>query len=73
MNISLGVVSGLIKFVLNSIDTGVGTSGNVGITVLGHLLVGLLGGGGSGTLNSLGDVVGNVLSGLHFESFEVLI
>lgn len=61
MDISLGVVSRLVKLVLDGIDTGVGAGGKVGITVLGDLLVGLLGGGGSSTLNGLGDVVGSVL------------
>lgn len=53
MDISLGVVSRLVKLVLNSIDTGVGTGVEAGIAVLGNLLVGLLGGGGGGTLDGL--------------------
>lgn len=42
-------------------------SANVGVAVLGDLLVGLLAGTGDGTLNSLRDVVGGLLDGLHCE------
>ncbi len=37
------------------------------VGVLGDLLVGLLGGGRAGLLDSFGDVVGGVLDGLHYE------
>lgn len=61
VDISLGVVSRLVGLVLDSIDTGAGTGGKAGVAVLGDLLVGLLGGGSSGTLDGLADVVGGVL------------
>jgi hypothetical protein len=40
-------------------------SSNVGVVVLGNLLVGLLGGLGGGALDGLSDVVGSVLDGVH--------
>lgn len=44
---------------------------DIGVAVLGNLLVGLLGGARDGTLDSLRDVVGGLLGGLHceFEGF----
>ena len=47
-----------------------GGEGSVG--VLGDLLVGLLGGGGDALLDSLADVVGGVLDGLHCEGRVVV-
>ena len=40
-------------------------SADASVGVLGNLLVGLLGGGGSGLLNLLRDVVGTLLDGIH--------
>lgn len=40
-------------------------SADGGIAVLGNLLVGLLGGSAGGLLDSLGDVVGTLLEGIH--------
>jgi hypothetical protein len=61
VDISLGVVLLLVGLVLDSVDTGVGTGSEACVGVLGDVLVGLLGSGGTGTLDSLGDVVGSVL------------
>lgn len=46
---------------------------NVGVGVLGDVLVGLLGGLGSAALDGLGDVVCGVLDGLHFVGLVWLI
>lgn len=40
-------------------------SADGGIAVLGNLLVGLLGGSAGSLLDSLGDVVGTLLEGIH--------
>lgn len=61
MDIGLGVVLGLVHLVSNGVLGGGCAGAQASITVLGDLLVGLLGGGGSGTLDGLGDVVGSVL------------
>lgn len=63
MNIGLCVVSELVLLVKNSILGSGRTGGDVGIVVLGDLLVGLLGGSGAGALDGLGNVVGGVLHG----------
>lgn len=42
-------------------------SADVGVAVLGNLLVGLLAGTGGGLLDLLGDVVGTLLDGIHFD------
>lgn len=46
---------------------------NVGVAVLGDLLVGLLAGSGRGALNGLRDVVGGVLDGLHCRGSGVVL
>jgi len=61
VDISLGVVDMLVLLVTDGIDGGAGTGVEAGIGVLGDLLVGLLGSGGTGTLNGLRDVVGGLL------------
>lgn len=60
MDISLSVVCLLIKLVADGIAGSLGTGAEGGIAVLGDLLVGLLAGGGTGTLDGLRDVVGGV-------------
>lgn len=62
MNVSLGVVNVLILLVRERVDGSVGAGAQLGIRVLGHGLVGLLGGTSTGTLNALGDVVDGVLN-----------
>lgn len=54
------VVASLILLVNKSILGGGGTAGEGCIAVLGNLLVGLLAGSGTGTLDGLSDVVGGV-------------
>ena len=61
MDISLGVVAGLVELVSNGILCGSGARAEAGIVVLGNLLVGLLGSLGTGALDGLGNVVGGVL------------
>ena len=61
MGISLDVVSLLVLLVNESILGGTSASAELRIVVLGNLLVGLLGGLGSGALDGLLDVVGGVL------------
>jgi hypothetical protein len=61
VDISLGVVGGLVELVSNSVLCGGGTATNAGVVVLGDGLVGLLGCLGAGTLDGLGNVVGGVL------------
>lgn len=61
MDISLGIVLLLIELVTEGVLGGRGTGGHVGIAVLGDVLVGLLGSGGTSSLDSLSDVVGGVL------------
>jgi hypothetical protein len=61
VDISLGVVLGLIELVTDGILGGLGTGGDAGIVVLSDVLVGLLGSGGTSSLDSLSDVVGGVL------------
>lgn len=40
---------------------------DTGVAVLGNLLVGLLAGTGSGLLDLLGNVVGTLLDGIHYD------
>ena len=61
MDISLGVVTGLVELVSNGILCGSGAGAEAGIVVLGNLLVSLLGSLGTGALDGLGNVVGGVL------------
>jgi len=61
VGISLDVVSLLVLLVNESILGGTSASAELRIVVLGNLLVGLLGGLGSGALDGLLDVVGGVL------------
>jgi hypothetical protein len=61
VDISLGVVAGLVDLVSNSILCGSGAGAEAGVAVLGNLLVGLLGSLGTGALDGLGNVVGGVL------------
>lgn len=61
MDISLGVVLGLIHLVSNGILGSRGTRSEGRVSVLGDLLVGLLRGSGTGALDGLGNVVGGVL------------
>lgn len=63
VDISLGVVGLLVLLVTESVDGSVGTGAQLGVGVLGDVLVGLLGSGGTGALDGLGDVVGGVLEG----------
>jgi hypothetical protein len=61
VDISLGVVAGLVDLVSNGILCGSGAGAEAGVAVLGNLLVGLLGSLGTGALDGLGNVVGGVL------------
>lgn len=54
-------MANLVLLVAESIDGSVGTSAQLGIGVLGDLLVGLLGGSGTSALDGLRDVVDGVL------------
>lgn len=63
MDISLGVVDLLVLLVTDGIDGGAGAGAPAGTGVLGDLLVGLLGSGGTGALNRLSDVVDGLLGG----------
>ena len=62
MDIGLGIVGVLVLLVTKGIDSGVGTSAQLGVGVLGDVLVGLLRGSSTGALDRLGDVVDSVLS-----------
>lgn len=61
VDISLGVVGELVLLVAEGIDGSVGTSAQLGVGVLGDLLVDLLGGSGTSALDGLSDVVDGVL------------
>lgn len=61
MDISLGLVGGLVELVSNGILGGGSTAGDGCIRVLGDLLVGLLGSLRTSALDGLGNVVGGVL------------
>lgn len=61
VDISLGVVGELVLLVDNGILGGAGTGRDLGVVVLGDVLVGLLGSLSASTLDGLGDVVGGVL------------
>lgn len=61
VDIGLGVVGCLVLLVDKSVLSGLHTAGNACVVVLGDVLVGLLGSGGTGALNRLGDVVCCVL------------
>jgi hypothetical protein len=61
VDIGLGVVALLVLLVNDGILGGAGTGADVGVAVLGDVLVGLLGSLGAGALDGLGDVVGGVL------------
>ncbi len=57
VNIGLAVVSLLIELVGDGIASSLGAGAEVGIAVLGDVLVGLLGSSGTGARNGLGNVV----------------
>lgn len=61
MEIGLGIVGLFVLLVNDRILGSGGTGGELGVVVLGDLLVGLLGSLGTGALDGLGDVVGGVL------------
>lgn len=61
MDIGLGVVDLLVLLVTDGVDGSAGAGADFGVGVLGDLLVGLLGSGGTGALNGLSDVVGGLL------------
>lgn len=54
---TLGVVAGLVDLVGDGVAGRGQTGSDGGVGVLGDLLVGLLGGGGAGSLDGLGNVV----------------
>jgi hypothetical protein len=60
VDVGLAVVGLLVKLVRDGITGGLGTGREAGVAVLGHVLVGLLGRGGTGALDGLADVVGGV-------------
>lgn len=62
MDISLGIVGRLILLVDEGVLCGRGARADACVAVLCDLLVGLLGGLSTGTLDGLRDVVGSVLS-----------
>merc|ERR1739841_131221 len=72
VNIGLAVVSLLIELVGDGIASGLGAGAEVGIAVLGDVLVGLLGSSGTGARNGLGNVVCGVLDGIHCEGLCML-
>jgi hypothetical protein len=51
----------LVLLVNDGVLGGAGAGADVGVVVLGHVLVGLLGSLGTGALDGLSDVVGGVL------------
>ena len=61
VDISLGVVAGLVDLVGDGVLGGRSARSEGRVAVLGDLLVGLLGSGGTSTLDGLGHVVGGVL------------
>ncbi len=61
MDISLNLVGLLVLLVEKGVLGSSDTRGNVGVVVLGDLLVDLLRGSGSGALDGLADVVDGVL------------
>lgn len=61
MDIGLDIVAVLVDLVTDSIDGSVGTSAQLGIGVLGNLLVGLLGSSRAEALDGLSNVVDGVL------------
>jgi len=61
VDISLGVVGGLIHLVSDGVLGGGGAAADAGIVVFGDGLVGFLGCLGAGSLDGLGNVVGGVL------------
>ena len=61
MDISLGLVGGLVELVSNGILCGGGAGAEACVVVLGDLLVGLLGSLSTGALDGLGNVVCGVL------------
>lgn len=62
VDISLNLVGLLVLLVEKGVLGSSNTRGNVGVVVLGDLLVDLLRGSGSGALDGLADVVDGVLS-----------
>ena len=60
VEIGLAVVGLLVELVADGITSSLGAGADAGVAVLGDLLVGLLGSGGGGSLDGLGDVVGGV-------------
>lgn len=61
VDISLGVVGGLVLLVNDGVLAGGETGAQACIVVLGNALVGLLGSFSTGALDGLADVVGGVL------------
>jgi hypothetical protein len=68
VDIGLGIMRLLVLLVDNSVLGGSGARAKAGVVVLGDVLVGLLGGGGTGALDGLGNVVGGVLEGVLLET-----
>jgi len=73
VDISLGVVGGLVGLVSNGILGSSGTGAQARIAVLSDALVGLLGSFGTGALDGLSDVVGGVLDGLHVDGSRLVV
>lgn len=63
VDIGLAVVRLLVDLVSDGITGSLGSGSERGITIFGDLLVGLLGCGGTGTLDALGHVVCGVPGG----------
>lgn len=61
LDFGLVVMGNFILLIDKSVLGGGGTSGDIGIVVLGNLLVALLGGFSTSALDSLTDVLGGVL------------
>lgn len=60
VDISLSVVSLLVDLVADGITGSLSSGGERSVAVLGDVLVGFLGGSGTGTLDGLRDVVGGL-------------
>lgn len=61
VNVRLHIVKILVLLIGDGVDGSASPGRQLRVRVLGHILIGLLGGSGTGALDSLRDVVGGVL------------